>query len=238
MEILRFLGLRKEKEPPEKVMKKWQRELRKLERSYDRELTGVARLEAEARRKAKNYTTQGNDEAAKSMMKTVAQMRATRTKWETYKQNVESTRSTIEYGIMDLKHGNVLKQSTELMGQITSLSSLKTQRETMQQMARELTKVGLVGEMKDELWADLVEDGDEEEMVGGDDDIDAIMAEITGGTTSKQGVTQKGLPPSSISVDDLPSVPSANPSQTISTPPAPTPGLNLEDRFRRSAAPS
>ena len=214
------------KETPEESLKKWKKNLNKLERNFDTEIRKVERLEHDMEVKAKGYAKNGNKVAAKTTAKSIAHLRATRNKFETYKTNVQATKGTVTEAIMDLKHGSALKVSAEMVGQITSLSGVDMLQ--MKAMAKDMQKVGLVMEMKDEVWEGMAE----ENAIGDDEDISDIMAEIM--EDKRIGATATPLPPTTAVPTSsptlaLPSVPTSSAAAQVTT----TAGPDLEERFKQ-----
>lgn len=214
------------KETPEESLKKWKKNLNKLERNFDTEIRKVERLEHDMEVKAKGYAKNGNKVAAKTTAKSIAHLRATRNKFETYKTNVQATKGTVTEAIMDLKHGSALKVSAEMVGQITSLSGVDMLQ--MKAMAKDMQKVGLVMEMKDEVWEGMAE----ENAIGDDEDISDIMAEIM--EDKRIEATATPLPPTTAVPTSsptlaLPSVPTSSAAAQVTT----TAGPDLEERYKQ-----
>ena len=224
MGIFNFVFGKKNK--PEESLKKWKKNLNKLERNFDTEIRKVEHLEHDMKVKAKGYAKNGNKEAVKTTAKSIAHLRATRNKFETYKMNVQATKGTVIEAIMDLKHGSVLKASAELTGQITSLSGADIVQ--MKAMAKDMQKVGLVMEMKDEVWEDMAEGN----AIGDDEDVSDIMAEIMG--DKRKEATAAPFPltaavPTSSPTLALPNVPTSSAAAQVTTTAAP----DIEERFKQ-----
>jgi charged multivesicular body protein 2A len=214
------------KETPEESLKKWKKNLNKLERDFDTEIRKVERLEHDMKVKAKVYAKNGNKVAAKTTANSIAHLRATRNKFETYKTNVQATKGTVTEAIMDLKHGSILKVNAEMMGQINSLSGADMVQ--MKAMAKDMQKVGLVMEMKDEVWEGMAE----ENAIGDDGDISDIMAEIMGDKRMEAAappLSPTAAVPTSLPTLALPSVPTSSAAAQVTT----TAGPDLEERFKQ-----
>lgn len=75
-----------------------------------------------------------------------------------------------------------LKQSTDIMQMVNNLSKIPEMQQTMMEMAREMTKAGVIEEMMEDTLGMMDDDDLEEEA---DEEVSKVLAEVTKGTRTR-----------------------------------------------------
>eukprot|EP01036_Dinobryon_divergens_P033262 gene33262-43006_t len=163
---------------PIELAKEWKRNLQKEVRTLDRDIANIRRQEDKAMKECRALVKANRASAAKILAKEVANTRKTIMRMHVAKAQLNSVSMTLQTSIAMLKMQGCLSKSTEIMTAMNKLVNVKEIRETMQTMAREMEKSGLVDEIIGETFDSMEADGIES---AADLEVDRIMTEITAG---------------------------------------------------------
>eukprot|EP01035_Chromulina_nebulosa_P034209 gene34209-45879_t len=132
---------------PIELAKEWKRNLQKEVRTLDRDIANIRRQEDKAMKECRALVKANRASAAKILAKEVANTRKTIMRMHVAKAQLNSVSMTLQTSIAMLKMQGCLSKSTEIMTAMNKLVNVKEIRETMQTMAREMEKSGLVDEI-------------------------------------------------------------------------------------------
>lgn len=166
------------KQDPVDLAKEWKRNLQKESRKIDRDILGIKRQEDRAMKECRALVKANRLSAAKILAKEVANTRKTVERMYTAKAQLNSVATHLQTSISLMKMQGCMTKSAEVMAAMNKLVNVKEIRETMQTMAREMEKTGLV----DEIIGDTLDSMDSDAIDSAADlEVDRIITEITTG---------------------------------------------------------
>ncbi|CAG8583396.1 6550_t:CDS:2 [Funneliformis mosseae] len=157
-----------------KVVKKWQREIRTQQRSLDRQIRDFEEVEKKTTTLLKQNVKKKDLPACKLFAKELVRTRRQKTRLYT----------------TTLKLSGSLKKSTEIMKMVNGLARLPELSKGMQELSMEMTKAGIIDEMLEDTF-ELMEDSDIEEEA--DEEVNKILFEVTNGLLGEASVVNVPL---------------------------------------------
>jgi charged multivesicular body protein 3 len=161
---------------PEEQAKEWKKELKKQERGLERDITKIQTAEKNAMKECKKLAKSGQEKAAKLLAKEVVQTRRAVTRLHASKAHINSVCMNLQMNMSMLKVQGVMGKSTEIMSAMNQLVNIPELSATMQEMAKEMMRAGIIDEVMQESMAMAEPDGLELEA---DAEINKIYAELT-----------------------------------------------------------
>lgn len=159
-------------------IKNWKIALRQEIRSLDRQILSIEREELKVKMSVKEAAKKGNIDVCKVLAKSLVQSKRAKNRIHTSKAQINSVMMEIQNQQSMLKVAGCMQKSTAVMSVMSSLLRVPEMQETMAQLSKEMTKAGLMGEMMDDAFEAMEEDGVDEEA---DEEVDKVLYEITKG---------------------------------------------------------
>ena len=128
-------------------VKKWKRELEKQARHMDRDIQNMQRAEQRSINECKALAKKGRTGAVRILAKEIANTRRTIARMYSAKAQLNSVASTLQTSISMMKLQGCMVKSAEVMTAMNKLVNINEISATMNNMAREMEKVGLVDEV-------------------------------------------------------------------------------------------
>jgi len=179
----------KPKLSPKEQVRAWSNDLKKQQRSLQRDVARIEREEAKATAEIKRLAKQGHSAALKTMAKGLVQSRMTKARLLEGSARINSVILSLKTHQATQSVVDHLGRSSEVMKSMSSMLSLPELRETARNLSKEMAKAGLIEEMVEEGLSDAF-DTDELEAEA-EQQVNQVIDEIVSGTF--QGVdTIKG----------------------------------------------
>ena len=163
-------------------MKEWKRNVEREKRAIERDIRKADLEIKKAQNDCKALAKKKNEAAARLMVRHLIKAKQNVARMHTVNANL----STIHAGIVSssaiIKVQGVMQKSTEVMKCMNQVLKLPEISDTMQVMAREMAKAGLIDDMIQETFTSIEPDGIDAEA---DEEVDRIFAELTADILSK-----------------------------------------------------
>eukprot|EP01038_Epipyxis_sp_PR26KG_P012047 gene12047-16121_t len=190
-------GEKKSSSDPIELGKEWKRNLAKEVRNIDRDIAKIKREEDKAIKECKALAKKGRTDAVKILAKQIVETRKTVERMHTAKAQLNSVSNHLQTTMSIMKMQGVITKSAEIMGTMNKLVSVKEISQTMNNMAREMERSGLI----DEIVGDALDSMDSEGLdAAADLEVDRIVSEITAGILAPASSAPIGKPQSSAAV--------------------------------------
>lgn len=160
-------------------MNEWCSKLRKESYTIDRQIRQIKREEDKIKKSLKEAASKNDKEICTILAKEVIRSRKAQNKLYTSKAHLNSVQLQMKNQLATLRIAGSLQKSTEVMQAMHNLVRLPEISQTMRDMSREMTKMGIMEEMIDETMESL-EDTDEIEEEA-QSEIDKVLWEVTQG---------------------------------------------------------
>lgn len=149
--------------------------LRKNTRSLDRSLRDLAALRDKTKILIRNAARKGDVGATRTYAREMYGIEKQYTRMSTSKAQLESVGMRVDEAFRTKELTRQMGQSADLMRDVNSLIRLPAIRSTMTELERELVRAGLMEELVDDVM-----EPEEEDLSIEDDEVERIIAEITG----------------------------------------------------------
>lgn len=169
-----FLGFGKKSE--KELMKENDRALRKVGRELDREQRKLTQEEKKLEMEIKKAAKEGNADVCKLLAKQLVQMRKAKTRTYAAKGKVQTVGTTAKVMGANAKMAEIMGETTKTMGQMNKLTNPAKLNKTLQEFAKESTKMEMTDEMMNDTLDDIFAGSDDEEEQ--DQIISKVLDEI------------------------------------------------------------
>ncbi|KAI9218670.1 Snf7-domain-containing protein [Blastocladiella britannica] len=169
---------------PEEQVKKWRASLRAQDRVLDRQVRSIDAQEAKVKRELKAAAKKGDRTVCTMLARELVHSRKAKGRIYTSKAQLNSVSMQLGHQLASMKVAGALQKSTEIMQAVNSLVKLPEIQATMQDMAREMMKAGIMEEMMEDAMTGLDDDELEEEA---EDEVNKILFEVTDGLLGQGG---------------------------------------------------
>lgn len=164
------------KESPEVQIKQWQRNLKREQRSLDKQIRDIQREEAKVKLEIKKLAKQPHGlSSCKILAKQMVQSRSAVDRLHTTKAQMNSVSMRLSEQLSTFKSVGHLSKNTEVMAMMNQLTNVSAVAEMSQEMSREMMKAGLIDEIMEETFESMEEEDLEEKT---EEAIGQIMAEL------------------------------------------------------------
>ncbi|ORY06071.1 charged multivesicular body protein 3 [Basidiobolus meristosporus CBS 931.73] len=164
--------------PPEEMVRKWRQSIRAQERTLDRQIRGIESEEVKIKRSMKQLAKKKDITNCKMLAKELVRSRKQKDRIHTSKAQLNSILMQLQQQLATLKVAGSLQKSTEVMTLVNRLVKLPEISQTMETMAMEMTKAGIMEEMIGDTL-DAFEDEDIEEEA--DEEVNKVLFQVTEG---------------------------------------------------------
>jgi len=174
---------------PEEYVKKWKKELKKEERSLERNIRGIELEEQKIIRSIKDLVKKGdrqNAGSAKILAKELIRSRKAKERLYASKAQINSVSMQLTQNLAMMKMTQVMQKSTQVMAAMNNLVRLPQLSKVMVAMSREMQKAGLIEEMMDDVM-----DNDEEIDELAEEEVDKVLEELTMGIKTAKVSTEE-----------------------------------------------
>eukprot|EP00054_Salpingoeca_dolichothecata_P037247 m.10247 g.10247 ORF g.10247 m.10247 type:complete len:212 (-) comp7374_c0_seq1:68-703(-) len=173
------MGLFGNKAPdPKELVRSWKANLRKENRTLDRQITSIEREEAKIKQSVRDAARKGNTDVCKILAKSLVNSRKARHRIHASKAQINSVMMNMQNQLSMLKVAGTLEKSTVVMKAMSDLVKLPEIQATMAAMSREMAKAGLIEEMIEDTFESIEEDDVEEEA---EEEVNKVLFELTKG---------------------------------------------------------
>jgi charged multivesicular body protein 3 len=169
--------------------KEWKRNVGKEVRKIEREIAHLGREEQKAIKECKKLAKSGQVSSAKVIAKEIVNTRHAVNRMHTAKSQLNSVANMLQNSISMMKVQGCVSKSTEVMAAVNNLVKLPELRATMQEMAREMTRAGLIDELVEDAMSSMDSEGIESEV---DAEVDKIVQELTSDVLAPAAAAPKG----------------------------------------------
>jgi len=169
-----FLGFGKKSD--KEIMRENERQLRKVGRDLDREQHKLSQEEKKLEMEIKKAAKDGNNEAVKLLAKQLVQMRKAKTRTYAAKGKVQTVGTTAKVMQANSKMAEVMGETTKAMGAMNKATNPAKLNKTLQEFAKESTKMEMTDEMMNDTLDDIFDGSDDEEEQ--DQIINKVLDEI------------------------------------------------------------
>ncbi|XP_055344359.1 charged multivesicular body protein 3-like isoform X2 [Paramacrobiotus metropolitanus] len=163
---------------PKEQVDAWTKTLRQSARDMDRQIRNIQREEERAKRSLKDAAKKGDKDVCRILAKEIVRSRNTTNKIHLSKVQINSLVLQMRHQLSTLKVSGSLAKSTEVMQAMQSLVKMPEFNRIMQDMAREMTKAGIIEEMMEDAMDVLDEDDIE---TAADAEVEKVLWELTEG---------------------------------------------------------
>uniref|UniRef100_A0A1I8JQZ7 C3H1-type domain-containing protein n=1 Tax=Macrostomum lignano TaxID=282301 RepID=A0A1I8JQZ7_9PLAT len=169
----------KPKDPKEQV-REMKSKLRKEGYRLDRDINAIQRKQKTAEAEIKKYCKSGNKSAAMVVAKEVLQTRKAVGRLYAAKAQMNSVMMEMDHQLAVTRMAGAMQKSTEVMHAMQKLVKVPEIQQTMMEMSREMTKMGIMDEMMEDAMSDVLGDDDQLEA-DADKEVDKVLFDLTNG---------------------------------------------------------
>lgn len=187
----------KTRRDPKEQVREWTSKLRKEQNQLERQINQIKRQEEKVAVSLKQAAKKGDKESCLILAKEVVRARKAVNKMHSSKARINSVQMQMENQLAVVRITGALEKSTQIMTQMQKLIKIPEIQATMQTMAKEMMKAGIIEEMVEETMEQM-EDDDIEEAA--DKEIENVLWELTKGQLGEAPEVGDSLPPS---IDDV-----------------------------------
>lgn len=177
-----MFGKDKPKDPREKA-KAIKSTLRREGYKLDRDVANMQRQIEKNEAIVKRYGKQGNIEAAKIVAKEIVGARKAKSRFITAKTQLNSVTMQVDHQLALVRMEGAMKASTDVMKSMQTLMKLPQLQQTMMELSKEMTKMGIIEEMVEDTMESAFDDDDLEEAA--QEEVDKVLGELIGGQLDK-----------------------------------------------------
>ena len=183
---------------PRKRVREMSSALRKEQRVLDRQIRNIEREENKVKISLKQAAKKGDKTTAAVLAKEIVHSRKAKNRIYASKAQINSVDLSLKSQAAMARVSGAFEKSTEVMKTMQALVKVSEVRDSMLELQKEMTKMGIVEEMLDDTFSPLDEGEELEEAA--QSEIDKVLYEITAGALG-------GIPDSEH--HELPNVPPA-----------------------------
>lgn len=177
-----LFGKTQQKSPKDQC-REWTSKLRKQGYLLDREVRKIENEEAKIQRDLKAAAKKNDKDVCLILAKELIRSKKAKNRIHVAKSQINSISMIIQEQMATVQMAGSLQRSTEVMKSMQNLVSVQNISATMQDLSREMTKTGIIGEMMD----DAIEEAIDEEPIDEEAqaEVDKIMSELSADTGAK-----------------------------------------------------
>lgn len=176
--------------PPDEQVKRWRQKIRQEERNLERQIRQIDMEELKVKRTLKEAAKKGDHKSCRMLAKEIVRARKSKDRMYTSKAQLNSVGMQLQQQLAQLKVMGGLKKSTEIMRLVNRLVRLPQIHMTMEEMAKEMMKAGIIEEMMEDAMAANEDDLEEE----AEEEVSKVLMEVTAGVMLAGGRVGTGLP--------------------------------------------
>jgi len=188
---MNFFGRPEPKVDPLDQAKQWKRDIVRESRRLDRDILAIERAEKKALKECQKYAKKGEMKAAKTLAKEIVNTRKSREQIRMSQVQMNSVASTLQHSISMIKMQGCISKSSEVMAAMNKLVNIPELKATMNSMAREMEKAGLIDEIMEDTF-DMMEPENLDKEA--DREVDRIMEELMSGVLGKNTAVPSSVP--------------------------------------------
>lgn len=160
---------------PKATVRKWKSEMRKEQRTLDRQIRNIQREETKVRQSIKAAAKRGDTGTCKTLAREVVHSRRAVSRMHTSKAQMNSVMMQMENQMAQQKLTGHMAKSTDVMKMMNRLTKVSEISSAMQEMQQEMMKAGVIEEMVDDAMDVLEDDGDED---AADEEVNRVLTEL------------------------------------------------------------
>lgn len=172
----RLFGKTKQPDPTEQV-RVWKRKIHHETRALDRQIRKIENEEFKIKQSIKQHVKNGNNDSAKVLAKGLVKSQKAKLRIHTTKAHMNSVAMTMQSQLSMMKQANVMKKSTAVMSAMNEMVCIPEVKATMDAMAAEMLKAGLIEEMAEDALS-VLDDDDIEDAA--DVEVSKVLDELLG----------------------------------------------------------
>ncbi|KAK9799789.1 hypothetical protein WJX73_008465 [Symbiochloris irregularis] len=161
---------------PKELVRKWQTDLRKEQRTLERTIREIERSEKNAKKMVTESAKRGDMASAKVLAKELVRTRKEVTRMYTNKAQLLSMNIQLTEQLAMVRVAGTLSKSTEVMTLVNNLVKAPQMSQIMMQMSREMMKAGVIDEMMEDTLDSALDTEDMEEQT--EAEVDKVLAEL------------------------------------------------------------
>lgn len=161
---------------PKELVRKWQADLRKEQRSLERTIRDIQRSEREAKKMVTDNAKRGDMASAKVLAKELVRARKEVSRMYTNKAHLIAMNAQLTEQLAMVRVSGTLAKSTEVMTLVNNLVKAPQIALQMQQMSREMAKAGVIDEMMEDTLDSALDTEDMEEET--EEEVDKVLSEL------------------------------------------------------------
>ncbi|KAK9459000.1 Snf7-domain-containing protein [Lipomyces oligophaga] len=178
---------------PQEQMRKCNGLLRQNQRTLDRQLNNLKSVENKTKTMIRASARRNDIKSARILAKELFHVRQQQSRLYKSKAQLASVGMQMNETFAVRKIQGSMKSSTGVMKEVNSLIRLPELSGTMRELSQELMKAGIMDEMVGDTL-DSLDDADDIEEEAADAEVDAILAEISGGKLGKIAQVPDSVP--------------------------------------------
>jgi charged multivesicular body protein 3 len=168
------------KPDPTELCKKWRVELRKEERTLDRNIREIDMAEAKLKAQIKERAKAGDSSNAKLLARELVNSRKAKERLYKSKAQLHSVEMHLQQQSATIRATGAMQKSAQIMAMMNGLMSAPQMVQVMAAMGREMEKAGLI----DEMIGDAIGEGDDELEDAADEEVERAFQEAVLGIKS------------------------------------------------------
>ncbi|BGP15869.1 hypothetical protein JCM10213_005645 [Rhodosporidiobolus nylandii] len=165
---------------PQEKVRKWQTQLKKEQRTLDREIHQLDLANSKVKGEIKKLAQKGDTRNAKLLAREVVRSNRQKSRMQTSKAQLNSINMQLGHQLAMVKVTGTLQKSADIMKATNALVNVPQLSGTMREMSAEMMKSGIMSEMMDDTLEALEEDEDELEEEA-QEEVDKVLWQITDG---------------------------------------------------------
>ncbi|GAA5906022.1 hypothetical protein JCM6882_003538 [Rhodosporidiobolus microsporus] len=178
---------------PQEKVRKWQSQLKKEQRSLEREIHQLDLANSKVKADIKKLAQKGDTKNAKLLAREVVRSNRQKQRMQTSKAQLNSIHMQLGHQLAMVKVTGTLQKSADIMKASNALINVPQLSGTMREMSAEMMKSGIMSEMMDDTLEALDEDEDELEEEA-QEEVDKVLWQITDGKLGQASGKVGALP--------------------------------------------
>ncbi|KAI1727788.1 snf7 domain-containing protein [Ditylenchus destructor] len=170
------------KTDPKEHVRELQRKMRREMNQLQRQIHSVEREEEKVKRQIKAAAKKGDRDVCTVLAKSIIQSRKAVSQMHKSCAQINSIIMSMQNQLAAFRMAGTIKQSNDVMRSMQQLIKIPEMMQTMREMAKEMTKVGIMEEMIEETFESMEPEELEDRA---QDEVDRILWEVTAGELGK-----------------------------------------------------
>jgi len=158
------------------MVREWNRKIKGEQRAIERQIGRIDMEERKVQTEIKKLAAKGQLSSAKILAQEVVRTRKTKERMIMTKVRLSGVSMELEAQVATMKMASCISTSNEVMQKMSELINVREVQQTMQTMAKEMARAGLIQETLDDAMDAAL--GEEDEEQAADEEVNKVLEEL------------------------------------------------------------